>query len=1083
MESQDGSLVGFPREKESYFASPKFGFNVETAKSGELHQGVTFAPSAPGNSSPRRQGIEHYHSTGNSPTASVPVMTGMRSNSWPNRQPTVEQERSFGQDACLIAGSLVGQAIKIGATSVLSPVVGTCMAYAAGHMLGQAAHHQITENICPSYVPSFQEQTASFLSEDMAGLHTNMSVGVASIASSRAVEALRLAALRIEQLEQDKAFADEQKRLDDRRAERLQAQNNQLTAALYDQNPGPYEAQRSPGLAERRDTPRSANLVVQSPRMSITSSQAKRLTSPTRSILDATIGRIPIVGRLLRTTPVVPEQPAQIHTTLGTQTLVPDVVPSAPPSPSFERAIRESDRLMAPLGPPHYHHHMSQVRTQDYIGPDRVPIKRIMSPRPIGPPPSNYPTHEGPLRSNRVVQIHPRKVAPQHPIKSIHKEVAPQTHHVPITNEMTPQSVPRAIIRDAAPQSIKPPVPKAESEEDYTPIRVSRASSHLNEENLKLLDHVHGSGTWEGHSNKEAVKMHTWLQTSVLAAPPASTSPPPKKGREYVLCPTKATKSIPAPIRRSKPPPSESSFSSSAVTSKQDEAERMQAFQSCTIPSKHHHHHHRVPQVVRTPPHSEKPSSSRPSESFKASTAPRKVVVPEPSSHRSRISKKPSTQVQDKPAADNMTNMVTALMQMAQAITDGKAGTNTAHQSTKPPSDKFKIMFNLQLKKISLSKGERVTAPYVIGVFNAARDIDTAALKASNRQPVTQDEWNSFFKFHLGHMTGALYEELVVLVHQGKFKDSKLFWNAVYQKLFPAYPAREALNKALASYMVWDEPLGIERWEAITKSMVEYQGSMSGKVGEDQVFHMAESFHQQIQRVIDTSVDACSAMLCREFSTFTAQIEETIEAEEKVTGEMYQKANKGFMRYLIKWLNKYTYTLTFGHPQAVVKKVPNPAVQGQTNLNHIHTPATDSTPTTPRESVPPTYQQVVTEGGQGPPQTPNKHVPAANKVLRYDNQKPPPLDKIAPTGKHRTWHMRLRTNPTGGPRIPCSDPPPPECTDTRCQYYGDWLDIQGLCTYCLSADHQKADCPKHKAATEAYYAKFPRQENYRAPAQ
>jgi len=427
--------------------------------------------------------------------------------------------------------------------------------------------------------------------------------------------------------------------------------------------------------------------------------------------------------------------------------------------------------------------------------------------------------------------------------------------------------------------------------------------------------------------------------------------------------------------------------------------------------------------------------------------------------------------------------MVSALMQMAQAITDGKAGTNQAHQSTKPPSDKFKIFFHLTLKKVSLSKGERVTPAYVVGVFNAARDIDTAALKASNRQPCTQDEWNSFFKFHLAHMTGALHEDLVILVHQGKFQDSKTFWNAVYQKLFPAYLAREALNKALSSYMVWDEPLGIERWEAITKGMLEYQGVMSGKVGTGHTFHMAEAFNQQIHRIIDNSTEACSAMLCREFAPFMSKIEEAMEDGSSLTEELYQSANKGFMKHLIKWLNKYTYVLTFGHTQAAPKKVVNPPAPGQPSINHINTPATESNPTTPREPAPPSYQQVVTEGGSGVPPTPKPHIPAADKVLRYNDQRPPPIDKYAPTGIMRTWTLKMRTNPPGGPRIPCADKPPAECTNSNCQYYGDWLDYQKLCTYCLSKEHQKADCPRHKAATAAWFEKNPRQENYKAPAQ
>jgi len=243
-------------------------------------------------------------------------------------------------------------------------------------------------------------------------------------------------------------------------------------------------------------------------------------------------------------------------------------------------------------------------------------------------------------------------------------------------------------------------------------------------------------------------------------------------------------------------------------------------------------------------------------------------VVPHVQSHKSH---KKTVKV----GAQEITSMVTTFKDMAQAMQEAKTG-HVAHQSSnpKPYLDKFKIMFHLALKKVSICKGEMITPTYVINVFNAARDIDTAALKATNRQPDNQNEWNSFFQFHLTHMTCVLHEEMVALVHQSKFSDSPSFWTAVYQKIFHAYLAREALGKALGQYMIWSEPLGVERWESITKSILQYQGTMSGKTGEEQAYHIAESFNQQLHRVIDGSVEACSASLRKEFAHFNREMEE-----------------------------------------------------------------------------------------------------------------------------------------------------------------------------------------------------------------
>jgi hypothetical protein len=78
---------------------------------------------------------------------------------------------------------------------------------------------------------------------------------------------------------------------------------------------------------------------------------------------------------------------------------------------------------------------------------------------------------------------------------------------------------------------------------------------------------------------------------------------------------------------------------------------------------------------------------------------------------------------------------------------------------------------------------------------------------------------------------------------------------------------------------------------------------------------------------------------------------------------------------------------------------------------------------------------------------------------------------VAPTGLTRTWNWRQVTNPHDKPRtkrIPCNSAVPPECTDSRCQYYGDWLDVQGVCSYCLSNTHTKDKCEPYNQAVRKH---------------
>ena len=102
------------------------------------------------------------------------------------------------------------------------------------------------------------------------------------------------------------------------------------------------------------------------------------------------------------------------------------------------------------------------------------------------------------------------------------------------------------------------------------------------------------------------------------------------------------------------------------------------------------------------------------------------------------------------------------------------------------------------------------------------------------------------------------------------------------------------------------------------------------------------------------------------------------------------------------------------------------------------------------------------------------HTSAASK--QYRSTTPQGFNKFAPTGIQRTWKWGKLTNEGYDenhvlkPRIPLKSKPPPECTNPTCEYYGDWLDAQGLWTYCLSKEHKKLECAKYAQAV----ARFPK---------
>jgi hypothetical protein len=233
----------------------------------------------------------------------------------------------------------------------------------------------------------------------------------------------------------------------------------------------------------------------------------------------------------------------------------------------------------------------------------------------------------------------------------------------------------------------------------------------------------------------------------------------------------------------------------------------------------------------------------------------------------------PSTSRRRSPKSPKSTDQLIKIMKQQNdamfAICNTIKDTSATHT---PHTERFKVKYSLQLKNVKLSKGERVTAAFVIKTLTAAKDIDIAANKAITRKPQTDSEWQSFFKFHLAHMTDILHEEMSIIVENHTFTDTHLFWTQVFKKIFPNEMAMDAFDKALTSYMVWNEPLGIERWEGITRNLLAHKAVMSGKTVNDIHMYMAEGMAHQLQRLVMACPESYSAPLFEKYTSVYAEI-------------------------------------------------------------------------------------------------------------------------------------------------------------------------------------------------------------------
>jgi len=310
---------------------------------------------------------------------------------------------------------------------------------------------------------------------------------------------------------------------------------------------------------------------------------------------------------------------------------------------------------------------------------------------------------------------------------------------------------------------------------------------------------------------------------------------------------------------------------------------------------------------------------------------------------------------------------------------------------------KFIVHTNHALKGVVMQAGEKVTPAVVLKAFVSARDIDTQAVKAATRAPVSSDEWFQYFKFYLCHMSGELHDVMLSRVMSGLYADTTSFWHDVFMKMFPPHLVREALNTAISTYMPWDEPLGMDKWEAIVRNMLQYKACILHKYQGDAELLVSEEMYQQCHRLINACADQPAINLMHEWSTMSKPIERLLRAGMPVHAQMYSTAVGDFIELVKESLQRLTHTTVFGHSLAGKAKL-IPAVHNISVPNSVESVVDDMSP--------PTMAQVVREGGRGMLGASLRHVTAEQKREFSQQQGCGPnrrQQQIAPTRKVRTW--------------------------------------------------------------------------------
>jgi hypothetical protein len=341
-------------------------------------------------------------------------------------------------------------------------------------------------------------------------------------------------------------------------------------------------------------------------------------------------------------------------------------------------------------------------------------------------------------------------------------------------------------------------------------------------------------------------------------------------------------------------------------------------------------------------------------------------------------------------------------------------------------------------------------------------------------------------------MTDILHEEMSIIVGQHTFTNTQLFWTQVFKRIFPTEMAMDAFDKALSSYWIWNEPLGIERWEVITKNILAHKAVIAGKVTSEITMYKSEGLAQQLQRLVMACPESYSAKLFGDYVNVYENIREYKDEDQPVSSAMYDKANAKFLKVLKVKLNTYQSTTVFGyavskdskpHDHITPTQQPNTQVPN-TPQRQLNVPTPQVTPLTSAHQlnhvfrtdlIPPTYTQVTQQGGQG---YMGGQGPPAPKPTYEKPKEPRPANwsRTAPNGNIINYYWLTTCRGPGEAQKACNDPAPPEAGPS-CELYGDWLDVQKLCCYCKSKDHNIHSCQRYQTQV----AKFPKRTYNDAP--
>jgi len=376
----------------------------------------------------------------------------------------------------------------------------------------------------------------------------------------------------------------------------------------------------------------------------------------------------------------------------------------------------------------------------------------------------------------------------------------------------------------------------------------------------------------------------------------------------------------------------------------------------------------------------------------------------------------------------------------------------------------FKIDLSKKDPAIFIARTSMKGVDLVAHIVHAQSVLEQCVENATRRDPTTQQDWQSVYRFLNSHLAEDLRGEMKDILSRGTVMGYDAYWNELLHLLLPRSTSTELVDTFLADYAVWKEPQGLSRWLKVTRQLVSFICERKGMHGAELAKHAQELMLQQVLRTFNKVPDETKRM---QFIEQYDSVHKELHSQGiLLTAQHYQAAcDKLIDPIRNRMQNNFSSAALFGVPTTSRAPHHKPMQQHAVPEYAMHARQISQ-----QQEVP--YSTVVAAGGEGLHVQQIQHAKPYGSAAAKTNMAttvPSNFSIVGPAGNLRKFGPNHLTKKINGKQVRLVDPAPVASLHGQpVEYYGDWLEMQGLCTYCQQPGHVRIDCDARKQAASRY---------------